>query len=169
MGREASKTKVNENHVKKLDGRVWECFAQKFVWGVWILLQLQRPWRERHTEQNSFASWIIFFGNQNEWLWKDQFTCNISHLDHWYIVLLLPSHSIDILACKWRKDAKLHKIIMKSSRHFIIKCKPSFQIRWNKSFIARGRECTITNSQGLSHLLGFLHNKKERNARFLQG
>jgi hypothetical protein len=31
MGREASKTKVNKKHVKELDGRVSECFAQKFV------------------------------------------------------------------------------------------------------------------------------------------
>jgi hypothetical protein len=31
MGCEASKKKVNENHVIELDGRVSECFAQKFV------------------------------------------------------------------------------------------------------------------------------------------
>ncbi len=167
MGREASKTKVNEKHVKELDGRVSECFAQKFVWGVWILLQLQRPWRERHTEQNSFASWIQFVCNQNEWLWKDQFTCNISHLDHWYIICSCPPIPLTFLHSNGEKTQSYIRLSWNQADTSSSNANQAFKSVEIKASLPGGE--MYHHQQPRSWFLGFLHNKKERNARFLQG
>lgn len=116
--------------------------------------------RDRHTEQNSFTSWIQFVCNQNEWLWKDQFTCNITHLDHWYIICSCPPIKLTFLHTNGEKTQSYIRLSWNQADTTSSNANQAFKSVEIKASLPGGE--MYHHQEPRSHLLGFLHNKRER-------